>query len=88
MTTSIKNENMDIDLTNKSNSNGNDDNGGEDFSKDSDGAENKGTGGGKDGSDDTTPTVPTHKLNLGAELPQGEFIPEEAKGRTTKDLTQ
>ena len=89
MTTSNENEKMDIDLTNKSNNNGNDGDG-EDLSEGSDGAENKGgnSGGGNNGGGKTTPTIPPHKLNPLSERLQQDFIPEEAKRRTTKDLTQ
>ena len=81
---SKENKNIDINLTNEANSNVND-GGGEDLSEDNGGAENKV---GDGGSGKTTPIVPPCKPNLWAERLQEDFIPEESKRKTTKDLTQ
>ena len=89
MKTSNENKNMDTDLTNKSNNNGND-GGGKDFSEDRGGVENKGGegGGGNDGGGKTTPMSTPRKPKSWAERLQEDFTPEEAKRRTTKDLEQ
>ena len=89
MTTSNNNKNMDIDLTNEANNNNNN-GGGKDFSEDSGGAKNKGSNGrgGNNGGGNTIPTVPPLKLKSWPERLQEDFIPEESKMRTTKELPQ